>query len=259
RSRRPRLGPARPAPGAGGPDPRQRVGRRVGPGGRGDPGRPGAGHGEPLHRGDVRLRGRREHPAGAAPRHGEPDRPRGRPAGDDGLRGRVRRRRRHRSARPRGGRRGWQPGGPDEAARRGRRGRRGGAGGRPRDRRRLRPQRPHRRVPARPEGRRPGRAAAGGGPPGLGLPRRRRARGLRARCRRPRRDRGPRRRARRAPAEPDQRARRVPAAARAAVAGGRPRLHRAVHAAGGPDGAAGRGGRAVRRWHPAGGHPQPEL
>ena len=51
---------------------------------------------------------------------------RGRPAGDDGLRGRLRRRRRDRPPRDRDRRRRRQPRGPDEAARRG--GRRGRGG-----------------------------------------------------------------------------------------------------------------------------------
>ena len=93
----------------------------------GTDGRPGPRHRQPLHRGDVRLRGRREHPARPAPGHGRPDRRRGGPAGDDGPRGRLRRRRRDRPPGHRGRRRRRQPRGPDEAARRGGRRRRGGA------------------------------------------------------------------------------------------------------------------------------------
>ena len=109
--------PARAAHGAGDPGPGQRLGRGLGPGGRGHRRRGGPGDRQSLDRRDVRLRGRREHPAQPAPGHGRPDRGGRGPAGDDGLRGRLRRRRGDRPPGDRDRRRRRQPRGPDEAAR----------------------------------------------------------------------------------------------------------------------------------------------
>ena len=198
---------------------------------------------QPLHRRHLRVRGRREHPLKPAPGHGRPDRRRGGPAGDHGLRGRLRRCRGDHPPRHRGRRRGRQPRGPDEAARPGG-GRRGGRAAAGRDAG-IDFVLNARTDARRPEGRRPRPARRGSDPPRARVPRGGRTGGLRPGT--VPRDEiaalvdalGPRTSASSA-------CQAVAPPARAAGPGRRPGVHRPVHPTGGPDRAA-RGPAALRR------------
>ena len=158
---------------------RQRVGRDQRQDRRGGRGHHRTGDREPLDRRVVRLPGRRADPAGPDARAGRPDRRGDRPAGHRRPGGRVRRRAGDRPARDRHRRGRRQHRGPDEAAGRGRRPGRGDHEGGRAGGRRLRAQRPHRRVL---HGRRPrsGRGARRRHRARQGVPGRRRAGGVRA-------------------------------------------------------------------------------